>query len=67
LVVVVREAIVGGKRVSSGAVAALSDILAIDWGCKKLVLDGCGLDDDVSSSTFGNDFGLSCGPFMCFI
>jgi protein phosphatase 1 regulatory subunit 37 len=36
------------ELLSSGAVAALSDILAIDWGCKKLVLDGCGLDDDVS-------------------
>lgn len=35
------------ELLSSGAVAALSDILAIDWGCKKLVLDGCGLDDDV--------------------
>ena len=38
------------ELLSSGAVAALSDILAIDWGCKKLVLDGCGLDDDVRFS-----------------
>lgn len=34
------------ELLSSGAVAALSDVLAIDWGCKKLVLDACGLDDD---------------------
>ncbi|GAA5987902.1 hypothetical protein JCM10908_007265 [Rhodotorula pacifica] len=34
------------ELLSFGAVAALSDILAIDWGCKKLVLDNCGLDDE---------------------
>ncbi|GAA5885556.1 hypothetical protein JCM3774_002989 [Rhodotorula dairenensis] len=34
------------ELLSFGAIAALSDILAIDWGCKKLVLDGCGLDDE---------------------
>ncbi|BGP00107.1 Phosducin domain-containing protein [Rhodotorula toruloides] len=31
---------------SHGAVEALSDVLSVDWGCKKLVLEGCGLDDE---------------------
>ncbi|GAA6008783.1 hypothetical protein JCM10207_001723 [Rhodosporidiobolus poonsookiae] len=31
---------------SHGAVEALADLLSVDWGCKKLVLDSCGLDDE---------------------
>ncbi|BGO92036.1 hypothetical protein NBRC10512_001011 [Rhodotorula toruloides] len=31
---------------SHGAVEALSDVLSVDWGCKKLILEGCGLDDE---------------------
>ncbi|BGP25240.1 leucine-rich repeat containing protein 68 [Rhodotorula toruloides] len=31
---------------SHGAIEALSDVLSVDWGCKKLVLEGCGLDDE---------------------
>lgn len=31
-----------------GAVEALSDLLSVDFGLKKLVLEGCGLDDEVS-------------------
>ncbi|GAA5851687.1 hypothetical protein JCM8547_001173 [Rhodosporidiobolus lusitaniae] len=31
---------------SRSADEALSDLLALDWGCKKLVLDNCGLDDE---------------------
>lgn len=42
------------ELLSFGAVAALSDLLAIDWGCKKLVLDGCGLDDEVRLHTRGS-------------
>ena len=34
-----------GTQLSRGALEVLSDILAIDFGLKKLVLDGCGLDD----------------------
>ncbi|GAA5839102.1 hypothetical protein JCM11251_003677 [Rhodosporidiobolus azoricus] len=31
---------------SLGAAEALADLLSVDWGCKKVVLDSCGLDDD---------------------
>ena len=34
------------ELLSLSAVEALSDILAIDFGLKKLVLESCGLDDD---------------------
>lgn len=35
------------ELLSRGAVEALSDLLAIDFGLKKLTLDQCGLDDEV--------------------
>ncbi|GAA5981633.1 hypothetical protein JCM11641_003924 [Rhodosporidiobolus odoratus] len=31
---------------SLGAVEALADLMSLDWGCKKLVLDNCTLDDE---------------------
>ncbi|GAA6058925.1 hypothetical protein JCM10212_002877 [Sporobolomyces blumeae] len=34
------------ELLSHGAVEALSDLLSVDFGLKKLVLDGCGLDDE---------------------
>ncbi|GAA5916140.1 hypothetical protein JCM8208_002221 [Rhodotorula glutinis] len=34
------------ELLSRGAVEALSDLLAIDFGLKKLTLDHCGLDDE---------------------
>lgn len=34
---------------SHGAVEALSDLLSVDFGLKKLVLESCGIDDEVSS------------------
>lgn len=37
------------ELLSRGAVEALSDLLAIDFGLKKLTLDHCGLDDEVRS------------------
>jgi protein phosphatase 1 regulatory subunit 37 len=33
-----------------GAALALSDVLSVDWNLKKLVLEGCGLDDEVGGS-----------------
>lgn len=35
------------ELLSHGAVEALADLLSVDWGLKKLVLDSCGLDDEV--------------------
>ncbi|KAK4057235.1 hypothetical protein OIO90_001730 [Microbotryomycetes sp. JL221] len=34
-----------GQQLTYGAVEALSDLLSIDFGLKKLVLEDCGLDD----------------------
>ncbi|GAA5917738.1 hypothetical protein JCM5296_000954, partial [Sporobolomyces johnsonii] len=34
------------ELLSHGAVEALADLLSVDWGLKKLVLDSCGLDDE---------------------
>ncbi|GAA5984226.1 hypothetical protein JCM5350_002871 [Sporobolomyces pararoseus] len=34
------------ELLSHGAVEALSDLLSVDFGLKKLVLDNCGLDDE---------------------
>lgn len=34
-------------QLSLGAAEALSDVLSVDFGLKKLVLDGCGLEDEV--------------------
>ncbi|BGP16808.1 hypothetical protein JCM10213_004656 [Rhodosporidiobolus nylandii] len=35
-----------GILLTVGAVETLADLLSVDWGCRKLVLDGCGLDDE---------------------
>ncbi|BGP40717.1 hypothetical protein JCM10449v2_004679 [Rhodotorula kratochvilovae] len=34
------------ELLSHGAVEALSDLLSVDWGLKKLSLEHCGLDDE---------------------
>ncbi|ORY87461.1 hypothetical protein BCR35DRAFT_317717 [Leucosporidium creatinivorum] len=34
------------ELLSHGAVEALADLLSVDWGLKKLVLESCGLDDE---------------------
>ncbi|GAA5914654.1 hypothetical protein JCM6882_003592 [Rhodosporidiobolus microsporus] len=31
---------------SLGAAEALADLVSVDWGCRKVVLDSCGLDDE---------------------
>jgi protein phosphatase 1 regulatory subunit 37 len=36
-----------GFQLSTGAAEALSDVLSVDFGLKKLVLENCGLDDEV--------------------
>lgn len=36
------------ELLSVGAVEAFCDILSVDFGCKKIVLESCGLDDEVS-------------------
>lgn len=41
------------ELLSKNVVEALSDLLSVDFGLKKLVLESCGLDDEVSS--FGRD------------
>lgn len=35
------------ELLSHGAVEALADLISVDWGLKKLVLESCGLDDEV--------------------
>lgn len=35
------------ELLSHGAIEALSDLLSVDFGLKKLVLESCGLDDEV--------------------
>lgn len=39
-----------GLQLNLGAAEALSDVLSIDFGLKKLILDSCVLDDEVSLS-----------------
>jgi protein phosphatase 1 regulatory subunit 37 len=34
--------------ISHGAIDALSDLLSVNFGLKKLVLENCGIDDEVS-------------------
>ncbi|GJN91076.1 hypothetical protein Rhopal_004091-T1 [Rhodotorula paludigena] len=34
------------EPLSHGAIEALADLLSVDWGCKKLVLERCGIDDE---------------------
>lgn len=35
------------ELLSHGAIEALSDLLSVDFGLKKLTLESCGLDDEV--------------------
>jgi hypothetical protein len=37
------------ELLSKGAVEALADVLSVDFGLKKLILESCGLDDDVGA------------------
>lgn len=36
-----------GLQLNLGSAEAVSDVLSVDFGLKKLILDSCGLDDDV--------------------
>lgn len=38
------------ELLSHGAIEALSDLLSVDFGLKKLTLESCGLDDEVRAS-----------------
>ena len=38
------------ELLSHGAVEALSDLLSVDFGLKKLTLESCGIDDEVRPS-----------------
>lgn len=40
-----------GLQLNVGAAEALSDVLSLDFGLKKLILDSCGLDDEVRCSS----------------
>jgi hypothetical protein len=39
------------ELLSHGAIEALADVLSVDFGLKKLILESCGLDDEVRCLT----------------
>jgi len=39
-------------QLTHGSAAVLSDLLSIDFGLRKLILDNCGLDDEVRGFLF---------------